>query len=253
MRLHVHRFGADAAPPVVCLHGVQGSGTRFRRLATAAFPGRMVLAFDLRGHGRSGWSPPWNIETHLDDLRDTLDAEEVATADVVGFSFGGRLALELAAADPGRVARIALLDPAVQLSPEVAFAGADGARTPLTFPDEQSAIDARMATLAHASRDEVDEDLRGTLTRRHDGTLTYPVAPSAVVAAYGEMARPPALPPGHVVLLVRASAGIVDDRQEALLRAAVADLTVVTVPGTHSVMWDSFAATASAVRAHLTR
>lgn len=253
MRLHVHRFAEGPDAPVVCLHGVQGNGVRFRRLAAAALAGRSVLAADLRGHGRSGWSPPWNIETHLEDLRETLDAEGVDSADMVGFSFGGRLALEFAATDPARVGRIALLDPAIQLPAEVAYAGANGARTPLTFADEDAAIDARMAGLAHAAREDVAVDLRGSLTPGPDETVAYPVAASAVVAAYGEMARAPNVPPTHAVLLVRASGGIVDDRQEALLRATVADLTVVNVPGTHSVMWDAFTQTAAAVGAHLAR
>lgn len=252
MRLHVHRYGASDGPPVVCLHGVMGAGVRFRRLAARCLADRRVLAPDLRGHGRSGWDPPWGIEAHLADLRDTMDAEGVERADVVGFSFGGRLALELAAADGHRVGRLVVLDPAVQLAPHVAAGFADDARRDRSFGDEAEAVRARLATLAHTPPELVAEDLAGTLVNGDDGRLRYPMAPAAVVAAYGEMARPPALPAGHPTLLVRAARGIVDDRQERLLRDALGDaLTVRAVPGTHPVMWDAFEATAEAVAGHL--
>ena len=60
MRLHLHEWGDPGAPVVLCLHGVTGHGLRFRRLAEERLATRYrVLAPDLRGHGRSGWEPPW--------------------------------------------------------------------------------------------------------------------------------------------------------------------------------------------------
>ena len=53
-----------------------------------------VLAPDLLGHGFSPWEPPWDIETHCAAIADTVGPEPAA---LVGHSFGGRLAFELAA------------------------------------------------------------------------------------------------------------------------------------------------------------
>jgi lipase len=252
MRLHMHRWGGSTGPAVVCLHGVMGHGGRFRRLAETALSGRRVLAFDLRGHGRSSWEPPWNLETYLDDVRETLDADASGPMDLVGFSFGGRLALELAAADPGRVRRLVLLDPAVQLAPADAGRLADETRPDVSFATTDEAIDARLATLAHTPRPLLEDDMAEALEAGEDGRLRYRVSRSAVVAAYGEMARVPALPTGCETLLVRAENGIVDDRQEHLLRGALGeDLTVTRVPGSHSVMWDAPRETGAAVAAHL--
>lgn len=252
MRLHVMRWGPAAGAPVVCLHGVMGTALRFRRFAETWLADRPVWAFDLRGHGASGWDPPWNLEVFLNDVRESLDAEGIGRADIVGFSFGGRLALELAGTDPGRVRRLALLDPAVQMAPEVAAAFAEDARRDVSFAEPGEAVDLRMSGLAHADRTVVAQDVEPVLVRGDDGRLRYPVRLSAVIAAYGEMARAPRLPSGHPTLLVRASDGIVDDRQERLLAEALADrLTVVRVPGSHSVMWDAAEETGRSVAQHL--
>src|SRR6266540_2047428 len=66
MELHVHEWGDSGSPPVVCLHGVNAHGRRFRRLAEDRLAARFhVLSPDLRGHGYSDWDPPWSIARAL--------------------------------------------------------------------------------------------------------------------------------------------------------------------------------------------
>ena len=76
----------------------------------------------------SGWEPPWNLGTQVADLVETLDASGADRVDVVGHSWGGRLALELAARRPERVARLVLLDPVVWVPPHIALERAEEAR-----------------------------------------------------------------------------------------------------------------------------
>ena len=239
--LFVHEWGVPEGPPVVCLHGVMGVGTRFRRLAADVLTTHRVLAIDLRGHGRSTHEPPWDISTHLADLRSTLDAHDVGPADFVGFSFGGRLTLELAATDSDRVRRMALLDPAIQLSPATAFQMADQVRNDQTFLDEAEAVAARMAGLKRADPTMVAEDMAGEFVESGVGRLAYRVSRSAVVAAYGEMATPARFPSPRPTLLVRAAHGVVNDEGVAALEAAIgSNLKTVEVEGSHSVLWDAY-------------
>ena len=122
MLLQLHEWGDASAPPLVCVHGINAHGRRFRRLAEERLATRFrVLAPDLRGHGSSEWEPPWTIATHVHDLLETLDDAGVRKADWIGHSFGGRLVLELAALAPERIDRAVLLDPAIQLLPHVGF------------------------------------------------------------------------------------------------------------------------------------
>jgi pimeloyl-ACP methyl ester carboxylesterase len=71
-----------------------------------------VVRPDLRGYGDS--PVPGGEYADADDVAALLDHLQVQEAAVVGASFGGRVALELAAAHPGRVRELVLLCPSVR-------------------------------------------------------------------------------------------------------------------------------------------
>jgi len=69
-----------------------------------------LLAYDQRGLGASGPAPaPYGMATSAADALGLLDAVGWDTARVVGVSFGGMVAQELAVTAPDRVERLALL------------------------------------------------------------------------------------------------------------------------------------------------
>ena len=111
---------------MLCLHGVTGHGRRFRQLAEERLADHRVIGVDYRGHGRSGWEPPWSVEQHVADLVETSEALGISGAAWLGHSFGGKLVAELAARYPDRVERAVLLDPAHAHRP----GRRDGARRP---------------------------------------------------------------------------------------------------------------------------
>jgi 3-oxoadipate enol-lactonase len=72
--------------------------------------GFTLLAFDQRGLGASGPAPgPYDMATCAADALGLLDAVGWDTARVVGVSFGGMVAQELAISAPDRIERMALL------------------------------------------------------------------------------------------------------------------------------------------------
>ena len=256
MELNLHEWGDPAAPPVVCLHGVNAHGRRFRRLAEERLSDRFrVLAPDLRGHGSSGWEPPWTFATHAHDVLETLDASDVRRAQWIGHSFGGRLILELAALAPDRIRRVVLLDPAIQLLPHVGFDFAERERADRAFDSEEEAILERLATGAPTPREHLEEEMREHLVRHPDGRGRFRYCQSAVVSMYGELTTPP--PPPETLrvptLLVHAGQfGLVRDDQIAAYEAALGDLIdVVEVPGGHIVYWDAYEQTAEAIERFL--
>jgi 3-oxoadipate enol-lactonase len=68
-----------------------------------------VVRYDCRGFGASGPFDPAVPYTHAGDLIALLDHLEIGEAVLAGLSFGGRVALQAALADPARVRGLALL------------------------------------------------------------------------------------------------------------------------------------------------
>jgi len=92
---------------------LNGSGVTLEdsRLLLAVFTSQFdLLAYDQRGVGRSGATEgPYGMAECAGDALALLDAVGWRTACVLGVSFGGMVAQELAVTSPGRVERLALL------------------------------------------------------------------------------------------------------------------------------------------------
>ncbi|GLE52722.1 alpha/beta fold hydrolase [Mycobacterium montefiorense] len=112
--LHVHRFGPAGPVQLLALHGLTGHGQRWQQVGDYV-PEISIAAPDLLGHGRSSWAAPWTIDANVTALGALLDEVAQAPVLIVGHSFGGGLAMHLAAVRPDLVAALLLLDPAIGL------------------------------------------------------------------------------------------------------------------------------------------
>ena len=112
VRLHYEESGAGA--PILCIHGGGSSALVWTGAAEGLARLGRVIAYDRRGCGRSERPEPYERTTvgeHADDAAALLDALAPAPAVVVGRSFGGWVATELALRHPGRVRALVLLEP----------------------------------------------------------------------------------------------------------------------------------------------
>lgn len=248
MILATHRFGPDDGVPVLALHGVRNHGRRFRRLAGDAYPDALVLAPDLRGHGASGWEPPWDVATHVEDVVATLDASGVTDpVEIVAHSFGGLVAIGLAAAAPARVRSLTLLDPAAGIAPETCAAAAAvdlaGEGRAAVWDSPEAAAAAWDAVRPPEGRWARDEDLAAFLVGTDDGRYRLRFSPAAAIGAWSEMARPvPGLGAweGPVTLVTALREPYVTDALRAMLRQACGPrLTEVGIDSGHIMMWDA--------------
>ena len=72
---------------------------------------RHVIMYDLRGHGRSPMPRTgYGLSAMVADLRGLLDRAGIAKADIVGHSFGGRVALAFAVEHGERVRNLVVAD-----------------------------------------------------------------------------------------------------------------------------------------------
>ena len=255
MELHVHEWGDPRGEPLVCLHGVTGYAGVFQRLAEERWSNRRVLAFDLRGHGRSGWEPPWTFATHVADLAETAAVLGLSAADWVGHSFGGRLVLELATAHSQLVRRAALLDPAIQLMPPVALFAADAERREPVYATVEEYVQERLLLYPDSPRAPVEHEAAQHLEPQQDGSFRRRTCQAAAISIYGELATAPP-PPSTLVaptlLLYAPAYGLVQEEQIEAYRAALGErLRIVEVPGLHMVQWDAFDEVAGAVESLL--
>ncbi len=95
--------GDPDAPVVALVHGSMDRSAGLLRLSRRLDETYRVMRYDRRGYGRSaGVGPPWTVDANIDDLDRLLDASSGA-AIVFGHSFGGNVALGLAARRPDAV------------------------------------------------------------------------------------------------------------------------------------------------------
>jgi pimeloyl-ACP methyl ester carboxylesterase len=97
-------------PAIVILHGLAGSSREFVPTARALSPRRVIL-IDQRGHGASTRAPEDTTrDAFVADVVRVVAAEETEPVDLVGQSMGAHTALLVAAAHPGYVRRLVMLE-----------------------------------------------------------------------------------------------------------------------------------------------
>jgi pimeloyl-ACP methyl ester carboxylesterase len=93
--------------PVILLHGGLANTEYWGNQIAALSPHHSVIVMDSRGHGRSTRDArPYGYDLMADDVVALMDALDVRKADIVGWSDGGILGLDLAIRHPDRVGRI---------------------------------------------------------------------------------------------------------------------------------------------------
>jgi pimeloyl-ACP methyl ester carboxylesterase len=124
VRLQTHVWNPLGARRALLLHGLTSDGACWWRLASElADAGWMVLAPDLRGHGRSPTAAAYDLPTLADDVE--LLGEDWHL--VVGHSLGGAIAAHLLARRD-RIEAAVLIDPVLQLASDARAALHTGSR-----------------------------------------------------------------------------------------------------------------------------
>lgn len=109
-----HDTGAGSGGlPVMLVHGINMSAAVWERLVDRLAPDRRVVTMDLRGHGSSVMSGPYDAAGYAGDVLAVMDALGIERAHLVGASFGGPVVATIAADASGRVASITAIGSAV--------------------------------------------------------------------------------------------------------------------------------------------
>lgn len=249
------RIERPGAPKVIALHGWLDNAASFLPLLPHLPPLDLVL-LDLPGHGRSAHLPPgaeYVLATYVHAVLDVADALGWERFALLGHSMGAAVASLVAAAQPQRVERLALIENLGPLAEEadaaparlhqaVGAARARRSRSLRVFPELEVAVRARLQAspmAEHAARLLVERGMRaveGGHVWSSDPRLTLPGAQRMTEAQVQALLR--ALEcPLHVVHARRAQPYFTEEMRAARL-AAVPQAAVTVLDGGHHLHMD---------------
>jgi len=102
---------AGSGPPVVILHGGPGLSDYTESLADELVDGYTVFRYQQRGLPPSKTEGPFDVASHVSDFVAVLDAIGARQVFLVGHSWGGHLAIHVAATHPDRLLGLVVVDP----------------------------------------------------------------------------------------------------------------------------------------------
>ena len=112
--IHGHDIGyrmAGEGPALLMIHGIAGSSRAWREVMPTLARHYTVIAPDLIGHGQSDKPVgDYSLGAYAGGMRDLLGVLGVERATMVGQSFGGGVALQLAYQHPECCERLVLVD-----------------------------------------------------------------------------------------------------------------------------------------------
>src|SRR5664280_2354796 len=112
--IHGHDVGyrmAGSGPALLLIHGIAGSSATWREVMPTLARHYTVIAPDLIGHGQSAKPVgDYSLGAYASGMRDLLGVLGVERATMVGQSFGGGVALQLAYQHPECCERLVLVD-----------------------------------------------------------------------------------------------------------------------------------------------
>ncbi|MDF2825038.1 MAG: putative hydrolase or acyltransferase of alpha/beta superfamily [Mycobacterium sp.] len=112
LQLYYEVFGerGTATPPLLLIPGAFMATASMSAWVDAFAPDRTVIVFDQQGHGRTADTPrPMSYEQFGDDAAALLCALDVGRVDVMGYSQGGGVALQLALRHRSSVNKLVLM------------------------------------------------------------------------------------------------------------------------------------------------
>jgi pimeloyl-ACP methyl ester carboxylesterase len=176
--------------PVLMIHGLGGTSNIFTPVL-AAFARHRTIRFDLPGSGRSyRIEAPLSLTVFVEKARLVMQRLGVERAHVVAHSMGTIVATHLAAAEPGRIASLALFGPLLAPSDPARAAiraRAAQARAGDMQPIADALLRASVSAETRAKRPAAAAFVRESLMRQDpEGYARTCVAPPQAVRMMGE-------------------------------------------------------------------
>jgi pimeloyl-ACP methyl ester carboxylesterase len=201
LALHYLEWGRADAPPIVCVHGYTGSADAFNALARHLQARFHIIAFDVRGHGESAWSPAgaYRYEDQASDLTELAKQLGLDKFVLIGTSMGGIIAMTYAAEHGDRLLGLVIND----IGPDPEAGTQRITQMVGSRPEEFATLEEAMAyrramspILAARSAEDQHELALGVLQRGTGGKWKWKMDPAYIHqrVEHGPPRRPPLWP-----------------------------------------------------------
>ena len=222
---------AGEGPPLVLVHGAVSDGRVWYPQLDALADEFTVVAWDAPGCGRSEDPPEsFRLPEYADVLAGLIAALELNPAHVLGHSFGGALALQLAVRHPAAVAKLVVTGgyagwagslPDADVQRRLAFALDAARRLPGGFePTSMPGLfSAKMPDAAAAALERIMSEIRPAATR----AMAYALAEADLRAALPSIRMPTLLIYGDAD--ERSSPSVARDLQRRIPRSRLVMLS----------------------------
>ena len=105
IKIHYAIYGSG--PPVIFLHGGLANSDYWGNQVPTVAARHTVILMDSRGHGRSTRDArPYGYDLMADDVVALMDALKISKADIVGWSDGGIIGIDLALRHKDRIGKV---------------------------------------------------------------------------------------------------------------------------------------------------
>lgn len=108
--MHLYTDISGQGAPLVLIHGLFGSYENLGMIARQLADNFQIINVDLRNHGKSGHLSTMTYPQMAEDVLETLDKLDIRSANFLGHSMGGKVAMQIALTAPERVLKLVLAD-----------------------------------------------------------------------------------------------------------------------------------------------
>lgn len=110
--VHIQEINSQAKESVLMIHGMFSNlSLYYFKIAPILATRHHVIMYDLKSHGMSEKiSTGYDLHTMTDDLLALMDRLSLHATHLVGYSYGGLVALKMAIRFPGKVKKLAIIE-----------------------------------------------------------------------------------------------------------------------------------------------
>jgi pimeloyl-ACP methyl ester carboxylesterase len=235
LRIHYVDWGGTDKPPLVFVHGLDRVARTFDHLAPHFTSRYRVIAYDMRGHGDSGWDPAgrYRVEDHVGDLEGLAAQLGLRNLTLWGNSTGGRVVQVFAGMRPEVVSHVIAED----VGPERPRSIAESyARRVKQEQNGWGSEEELLASVRKANPGMADAVLRAYVgygtKRREDGRVVWKRDPNLVKGfVETDLWRFVRNIKAPILYLLGGRSTIVSAATQEQLRTILPQVSIVTMPG----------------------